>query len=188
MKNVFNNIFDYVKSYWFFLLPHHLFSRFTYIITRTKHPLTHVLISLYIKLFNVNMNECERELIKEYNTFCDFFTRKLKTGVHKIDKGKNSIVSSCDGKILEFGEIKNHSPAIWGRIFWASSEKRFSQVRHRRGGTQTKRGRDTIKVAEAQVWERNAVSLRAKILHCSINNFKALVSRGKQGPPNEYPG
>ena len=109
MKNIFSNIFDYIKSYWLFLLPHHLFSRFTYIITRTKHPLTHFLISFYIKLFNVNMSECERELVKEYNTFCDFFTRKLKTGVHKIDKSKNSIVSSCDGKMLEFGEIKNHS-------------------------------------------------------------------------------
>ena len=98
-----------LKSYWLFFLPHHLFSRFTYIITRTSHPLTGYLIKLYIKIFKVNMNECIESDISKYKTFCDFFTRKLKPGIHKIDKSNQSIVSSCDGKILEFGNIKNDS-------------------------------------------------------------------------------
>ena len=100
---------DIIKAYWLFFLPHHLFSRFTYIITRTKHPFTEFLIKTYIKLFKVNMNECEIKSTKDYKTFCDFFTRKLKNGIHKIDKGENVIVSSCDGKILEFGDIKDNS-------------------------------------------------------------------------------
>lgn len=108
-KNLLRSIKDAFKSYWLFFLPHHLFSRFTYIITRTHHPFTKSLIKLYISLFKVNLKECERESIEDYKTFCEFFTRKLKKGVHKIDKTSNSIVSSCDGKILEFGKIKDNA-------------------------------------------------------------------------------
>ena len=105
----FHNILEALKAYWLFMIPHHLFSRFTYIITRTSHPLTGYLIRTYINLFKVNMNECEKKSIDEYNTFCDFFTRKLKPGIHKINDEENSIVSSCDGKILEYGKIKNNT-------------------------------------------------------------------------------
>mgnify|MGYP001171081072 CR=1 FL=1 len=100
---------DTLQSYWLFFIPHHLFSRFTYIITRTQHPLTKYLIELYISMFKINLKECERETVDEYKTFCDFFTRKLKDGIHKIDEDKKSVVSSCDGKILEYGKIKNNS-------------------------------------------------------------------------------
>tara|TARA_B100000029_G_scaffold505762_1_gene587043 strand:- start:7011 stop:7733 length:723 start_codon:yes stop_codon:yes gene_type:complete len=60
-------------------------------------------------MFGVNMNECEITSIDKYETFCDFFTRKLKKGIHKVDNRKKIITSPCDGKILEFGEIKNNS-------------------------------------------------------------------------------
>ena len=59
-KKTLESLKDILKSYWLFFLPHHLFSRFTYIITRTKHPLTKYLINLYISLFKINLKECER--------------------------------------------------------------------------------------------------------------------------------
>tara|TARA_B100001123_G_C14917843_1_gene870479 strand:- start:60 stop:782 length:723 start_codon:yes stop_codon:yes gene_type:complete len=59
-------------------------------------------------MFKVNMNECEFTSAEDYETFCDFFTRKLKKNIHKIDTRKKCITSSCDGKILEFGRIKNN--------------------------------------------------------------------------------
>ena len=108
-KNLLRLIKDAFKSYWLFFIPHHLFSRFTYIITRTQHPLTKYLIKFYIYLFKVDLKECEMESIEDYRTFCDFFTRKLKKGIHKIDKASDSVVSSCDGRVLEFGRIKNNS-------------------------------------------------------------------------------
>ncbi len=111
-----NSMVDYIiklkkiiLSYWLYFVPHHLVSRFTYIITRTHHPLTHYLIKLYIKMFKINISECEEENIEKYNTFCDFFTRKLKKGVHVIDKNNKSVVSSCDGRILQFGKIEDKS-------------------------------------------------------------------------------
>jgi len=111
-----NSMVDYIiklkkiiLSYWLYFIPHHLVSRFTYIITRTHHPLTHNLIKLYIKMFKINISECEEENIEKYNTFCDFFTRKLKKGVHVVDKNNKSVVSSCDGRILQFGKIEDKS-------------------------------------------------------------------------------
>ena len=111
-----NSMVDYIiklkkiiLSYWLYFIPHHLVSRFTYIITRTHHPLTHYLIKLYIKIFKINISECEEENIEKYNTFCDFFTRKLKKGVHVVDKNNKSVVSSCDGRILQFGKIEDKS-------------------------------------------------------------------------------
>ena len=111
-----NSMVDYIiklkkiiLSYWLYFIPHHLVSRFTYVITRTHHPLTHYLIKLYIKIFKINISECEEENIEKYNTFCDFFTRKLKKGVHVIDKNNKSVVSSCDGRILQFGKIEDKS-------------------------------------------------------------------------------
>ncbi len=98
-----------VLSYWLYIIPHHLVSRFTYILTRTHHPLTGFLIRLYIKIFKINMEECIETDINKYNTFCDFFTRKLKSNVHRIDNSKKAVVSSCDGRILQFGEIKQES-------------------------------------------------------------------------------
>ena len=111
-----NSMVDYIiklkkiiLSYWLYFIPHHLVSRFTYIITRTHHPLTHYLIKLYIKIFKINISECEEENIEKYNTFCDFFTRKLKKGIHVVDKNNKSVVSSCDGRILQFGKIEDKS-------------------------------------------------------------------------------
>jgi len=98
-----------VLSYWLYLMPHHLMSRFTYLITRTHHPFTQYLIKLYVKIFNINLNECEEENLESYHTFCDFFTRRLKKGIHLINDEENSVVSSCDGRILQFGSITNES-------------------------------------------------------------------------------
>ena len=105
MHNYLLKLKKFVLSYWLYLVPHHLMSRFTYLITRTRHPLTQYLIKLYVRIFNINLKECEEENLENYYTFCDFFTRKLKKGIHIINNEENSIVSSCDGRILQFGLI-----------------------------------------------------------------------------------
>ena len=109
MKNLANNILEFMKAYWLFLIPHYIFSRLTFIITRTKNPLVPTLIKLYTSYFKVNMKECINQSPNDYETFCDFFTRKLKPGVHKIDKTKKSIVSTCDGTVTQYGNIENNT-------------------------------------------------------------------------------
>ena len=108
MNKILSTTKEKLQAYWLYFIPHYLFSRLTYIITRTRHPLTTFLIRFYIKFFKVNMQEASKQKPDDYKTFCEFFTRKLKPGIHKINKTKNTIVSSCDGKILEYGKIKDN--------------------------------------------------------------------------------
>ena len=35
------------------------------------------------------MQEASKQKPDDYKTFCEFFTRKLKPGIHKINKSKN---------------------------------------------------------------------------------------------------
>ncbi len=109
MKFKLNDFLETIKAYWLFLLPHYLFSRLTYVITRTRNPLVPFLIRFYIKLFKVNLKECIETSPDKYETFCDFFTRKLKPGIHKIDSSENSVVSTCDGSVTELGKIEDNS-------------------------------------------------------------------------------
>ena len=108
MNKILSTAKEKLQAYWLYFIPHYLFSRLTYIITRTQHPLTTFLIRFYIKFFKVNMQEASKQKPDDYKTFCEFFTRKLKPDIHKINKSKNAIVSSCDGKILEYGKIKDN--------------------------------------------------------------------------------
>ena len=108
MNKILSTTKEKLQAYWLYFIPHYLFSRLTYIITRTQHPLTTFLIRFYIKFFKVNMQEASKQKPDDYKTFCEFFTRKLKPDIHKINKSKNAIVSSCDGKILEYGKIKDN--------------------------------------------------------------------------------
>lgn len=58
-------------------------------------------IESFVKSFNIDMNEYEKE-ISEFKSFNDFFYRKLKPGIRKIGEG---LVSPGDGKILVFENI-----------------------------------------------------------------------------------
>ena len=72
-KFLLTNILDYIKAHWLFFIPHHLFSRFTYLITRTKHPLKNFLIKLdyRIDLSPISANAIPRmQHSSDFNTHC----------------------------------------------------------------------------------------------------------------------
>ena len=60
-------------------------------------------------LYNVRMDEAEKVNFTDYSTMTDFFTRKLKPGVRKIHKQKDtsSMCSPCDGAVLTVGKIND---------------------------------------------------------------------------------
>lgn len=60
------------------------------------------LIRCYSAVFGANLSESEKKP-EEFNTFGEFFSRKLKPGARKISGAKNSIASPVDGKIVNFG-------------------------------------------------------------------------------------
>ncbi|PRP84400.1 hypothetical protein PROFUN_08080 [Planoprotostelium fungivorum] len=57
----------------------------------------------FAKMYGCNMDESERP-IESFETFGQFFTRKLKPGVRPVYNA--DVVSPADGKILHFGEIQ----------------------------------------------------------------------------------
>ncbi len=92
----------------FKIIPKSFLSRIFGYIARLPLPrLTmDVIIKHYCGFYKVNQNEIDYPE-SGFRTFDQFFTRKLKPGVHKIDPNLNSIVSPVDAKISEFGKINN---------------------------------------------------------------------------------
>ena len=63
------------------------------------------LINLAIKKFKINVEEAAIQDLEEYNTFNEFFIRKLKDEVRPLDSNERSITSPADGILSEFGDI-----------------------------------------------------------------------------------
>ena len=58
----------------------------------------------FIEDFDINMSHSEKS-ISEFNSFNDFFTRKLKEDARPIDKSTDSLISPGDGRLLAFENI-----------------------------------------------------------------------------------
>ncbi|XP_040107062.1 phosphatidylserine decarboxylase proenzyme, mitochondrial isoform X2 [Oryx dammah] len=70
------------------------------------HWLRRPVYSLYIWTFGVNMKEAAVEDLRHYRNLSEFFRRKLKPQARPVC-GLHSVISPSDGKILNFGQVKN---------------------------------------------------------------------------------
>ncbi|MCT8978728.1 phosphatidylserine decarboxylase [Clostridium sp. CX1] len=61
-------------------------------------------ISSFVKSFDINMSHSEKKL-EQFQSFNDFFTRKLKKEVRPIDMNLNSLISPGDGRLLAYENI-----------------------------------------------------------------------------------
>ncbi len=105
---------DRLKAWLQYPLPHHFLSRVMHFLTRLKGgSLSHAAITLFVKVFNVKLEEAERKRPVDYESFNDFFTRSLVSGARPLDSTPGSIISPVDGTISQIGRIEN------GRIFQA---------------------------------------------------------------------
>ena len=103
-------LLDYLKSWPLYVLPHHAISRVIFRLTRVQCPrLVPPAIRLFSKVFKVNLAEAEYSNPEEYQTFNQFFTRRLKTGVRTIQGGAKRLVSPVDGRISQVGQIQQGS-------------------------------------------------------------------------------
>ena len=104
-----------------YLVPQHLLSHLVGWIAETRIQwIKNLFISKFIKQFDVNMSEAERQTPEAFENFNDFFTRELKPGMRAIDDSPNSIACPADGAISQLGEIDN------GRIFQAKGPRLFT--------------------------------------------------------------
>ena len=72
----------------------------------------------FIEDFDIDMSIAQKQ---EFNSFNDFFTRKLKKNARPVDTGANIVVSPADGKILAYADISNSDFIIKGYRFDVSS-------------------------------------------------------------------
>ena len=62
-------------------------------------------ISFFIQRYQVDMAEAELSNYRDYATFNEFFTRRLKVGSRPISEEETAVLSPVDGKISAFGHI-----------------------------------------------------------------------------------
>lgn len=65
-------------------------------------------ISPFISTYNINMKESIKS-VDEFESFNDFFIRKLVSGARPIDKNPNTLISPADGKVLAFENLSETS-------------------------------------------------------------------------------
>ncbi|HLR30453.1 MAG TPA: archaetidylserine decarboxylase [Paenalcaligenes sp.] len=66
--------------------------------------LTHQVIRAFVKKYQVDLSEAEREQVIDYHSFNDFFTRTLKADSRPL--AESGLISPVDGRISQLGVIK----------------------------------------------------------------------------------
>ena len=100
---------NYIKFTFLRFLPKHGLSNLIYHLSRIKLKLfKNFIINIFIKIYNVDMDEAEYENIQDYESFNDFFTRNLKKNVRKWTLDSRFILSPVDGQISQIGDIDNN--------------------------------------------------------------------------------
>jgi phosphatidylserine decarboxylase len=94
----------------FIVIPKGFISRVFGYVARIHLPgfIIEFIIKYYCNFYKVNQNEIDYSETG-FRNFDNFFTRKLKTGTHKIDPKLDSVVSPVDARIDEFGKINRYS-------------------------------------------------------------------------------
>lgn len=86
-----------------------------YIPTFLRSPL----FGLYSRVYNVKQEDMV-EPIESYNSFVEFFTRKVKP--RTIDQSPNILVAPADSHVLSFGEIKGNDVLLVKQITYGLGE------------------------------------------------------------------
>lgn len=91
-----------------YVLPKHLLSRLIYAVMRCESPLVRrLIISNFLRGYDVNMAEALESDPFAYRSFNDFFTRALKPQARPIDATVSAVVSPVDGTLSQRGSIGN---------------------------------------------------------------------------------
>lgn len=67
------------------------------------------LIKWFIHRYKIDLGEFQRDTIKDYSTFNDFFTREIKPKLRPVKGSKHEVVSPVDGIVIAFGRIHGDS-------------------------------------------------------------------------------
>jgi len=71
-------------------------------------------IEPFVEEFNIDLGIAQKQ---QFNSFNDFFTRKLKIDARPIDTNSNIVVSPADGKVLAYSSLLNTDFIVKGYRF-----------------------------------------------------------------------
>ena len=87
-----------------YLLPQHFLSRLAWSLTRSQSGwLKRALIRAFLRHYPVDLSEAERSDPSAYESFNDFFTRRLRQGARPIDAA--AAVCPVDGYVSQAGRL-----------------------------------------------------------------------------------
>jgi phosphatidylserine decarboxylase len=90
-----------------YIVPQHLLSRLLGWVAECEWPwLKNTIIPLFIKRYDVNMDEAAEPEPRNYKNFNAFFTRALVAGARPIVDDAGSIACPADGCISQLGDIE----------------------------------------------------------------------------------
>lgn len=86
----------------------------TLLLTTGMHHLTRVkqrafknaFIRVFMRMFDISLEEAEVQNIDKFKDFNEFFTRALKPGVRPLAEGDNQLLCPADGRVSQFGKIQ----------------------------------------------------------------------------------
>ena len=81
---------------------------------RMDRPSSAKKIQAFVDEFDIDMSTAQKQ---EFNSYNDFFTRKLKNNARPVDTNSTVTVSPADGKILAYANIRNRDFIIKGYRF-----------------------------------------------------------------------
>jgi phosphatidylserine decarboxylase len=91
------------------ILPRHWLTSVVYRVARVRAQWAKdTLIRGFIRLYDVNVDEVQRDVPDDFETFNDFFIRELKTDARPIDRNPASVVSPVDGTISIASNLASH--------------------------------------------------------------------------------
>ncbi len=104
-----------------YLLPQHWLSKLMFRFARIENTwLKNTFTHWFVKAYQVDLSEANRERVEDYKHFNDFFTRSLKPGARPI--AKSLIICPVDGVVSQVGKINN------SQILQAKGRKYSSQA------------------------------------------------------------
>lgn len=66
---------------------------------------THFVITVFAKKYNVDMSEAKKENFSDYESFNQFFIRELKGDARKINENPTALCLPADGRVSQIGHI-----------------------------------------------------------------------------------
>ncbi len=93
-----------------YILPQHFLTGLVFKVTRFRNKaFKNFLINLFIQAYKVNMKQAIANDANDYESFNDFFTRKLKPDARNWQSNEAAILSPIDGAISQIGTISDDS-------------------------------------------------------------------------------